>query len=332
LNTPAPHEQILAFITAFWQGRAIAVAAELELADMLISGPLTIEELAMRARTHPGMTLRLLRALESIGVFKQVAPGVFANTPLSECLSKDSPYSQWSFVLSQLTSVCGSYESWGQFGHTVKSGGDGFHRVYGRSLWDYLRDAPLSSAIFDDSMRRFSVTITPAITAAYDWGQYKTIADIGGGIGVQLLDILDRHTRSRGILFDLPHVISGVAADKRIENVCGDFFKEVPAGADAYLLRMILHDWADSESVEILKVIKGAVRPHSHVLIVEMVIPEGPGPAFAKWSDLLMATKFNQAQERTAKQFDALLATAGFNLQRIVPTASPFSVLVAKPS
>jgi hypothetical protein len=167
------------------------------------------------------------------------------------------------------------------------------------------------------------------VAGAFEWSRFPVIADIGGGIGSQLSSILDAHPSCRGILFDQPAVIAQ-APDGRIERVGGDFFKGVAVQADAYLMRWVLHDWSDEESLGLLKNVRKVATPDARLMVVESVIPETAGFDPGKWMDLNMMVMATE-RERTAAEFRGLLERAGFALEQIVPTSSPLSIVVGKP-
>lgn len=328
--TPAPHEQILSTVLGFWQARAIAVATELGLADIVAEAPLHVEELARRTSTNPVALYRLLRALECIGIFTQVSPQVFANTATSECLRKEQPGSQWAMVVHCLCRGNGPFEGWNELEYAVRTGAPSVEKIYGCGFWDFLRQNPQAFAAMSGTMRAASAAMTPAVTAAYDWSRLAVIADIGGGIGTQLVSILDASPASRGMLFDQADVQGQTIHHDRIEVVSGDFFESVPAGADAYLMRWVLHDWADAEAARILRSVRDAMKPAARLIVVESVIPEGSAFSFGKWSDLQML--LINGRERTETEYRALLSGAGFELQEVVHTGSPLSLLVAQPT
>src|SRR5579862_9546709 len=215
-SVPAAHEQIYGIILGYWQSRALAVAAELELADLLVEGPLSVDALAVKSKTDPSSLFRLLRALASIGVFRRASPRVFCNTPASECLRKSVPGSQWAIVRLSLSRGEGQFEGWAGLKESVETGQVAFERSHGRNYWQFLQSNPAQWAIFNEGMRSVSAPLTPAVTAACDWGRFPVIADIGGGIGSQLIDILDAYPSSRGILFDQPDVIKGSIPHDRV--------------------------------------------------------------------------------------------------------------------
>jgi hypothetical protein len=325
----APHEQILAITSGFWRSRALAVAAELELADLLAEGPLHIEVLASRTKSHAASLFRLLRALESLGIFSQISPFVFANTPSSECLRKDVPKSQWAWVRAQLSVGGGVYEGWSGLGGSIQTGDTAFDQVYGCSFWEFYRHNPEPGAIFNEAMRLIGKHNSAEVTKSYDWERFPLIADIGGGIGGLLVDILDAYPSCRGILFEDPKVVQQSLSHDRLEYVGGDFFQGVPAGADAYILRWIIHDWSEAAALALLGKVREAMKPGARLILLEELIPETPELVPGKWLDLLMLA-ITGGRERTEKEYQELLSSAGFALEEVVPTAGPLSILIAK--
>ncbi|MDX6457330.1 MAG: hypothetical protein QOJ51_223 [Acidobacteriaceae bacterium] len=325
----APHEQILAITAGFWRSRALAVAAELELADLLAAGPLHTDVLASRTKTHSPTLLRLLGALETLGVFSQVSPFVFANTPASECLRRNVPNTQWAWVRAQLSVGGGVYEGWSGLGGSIKTGDTAFDQVLGCGFWEYYRRNPEAGAIFNEAMRLIGKHNSPEIARAYDWSRFPVIADIGGGTGSLLVDILDAYPSCRAILYDQPKVVQETISHVRLEPVGGDFFQSVPPGADAYILRWIIHDWSEAEAGTILGKIREAMKPGARLLLLEELIPETPEFVPGKWIDLLMLA-ITGGRERTEKEYRELLSAAHFELEEVVPTAGPLSILIAK--
>ena len=330
IEPPAPHEQILSIILGFWQARAVAVATELGLPDLLVDGPVSVEELARRTETNASALFRLLRALESIGIFVQTAPRTFANTATSECLCKEAPGSQSPFLLHCLSKGYGPFEGWNELEHAVRTGEPSVDKIYGHSFWELLRRNPKANAATNAAMRSASLAMTPAVTAAYEWSRFPVIADIGGGIGTQLVSILEATASSRGILFDQSHVRAESLSHPRMETLSGSFFESVPADADAYLLRFILHDWDEPRAAAILESVRGSMKPTARLIIAEHVIPAGAAFDFGKWTDLQMLIAVG-GRERTEAEFRALLSATGFELQEVVATASSLSLLVARP-
>jgi hypothetical protein len=325
-----PQAQLAEIALGLWRTRAVTIAAELELADHLMSGPLDVDSLAGRTKTPAGSLFRMLRALESIGVFKQISPRVFSNTPISECLRKSAAGSSWATIRSLFSVGEGEYEAWAGLLGSIQTGRIAFDQIYGCNFWEFLRRNPDKATIFNESMRSLSSPGAPVVTAACDWSRFPTIADIGGGIGTQLIDILNAHASCRGILFDQPDVLAQAIAHDRVQSVGGTFFESVPAGADAYILRSTIHDWADAESVAILKNVRTAMKPDSRIILIERIVSDTPEPDLTKWLDLHMLVVAG-GQERTVAEYTELYRKAGLELERIVPTRSPFSLIFGRP-
>ena len=325
----APGDQVNAIIYGYWQSRALAVSVELELPDLLADGPLSVDVLAARSKTDPPSLYRLLRALESVGIFREVSPRVIANTPASECLRKNVAGSQWAWTRLILSPGLGQFEAWSGLLGSIQTGHVAYDQMFGGSYWNFLQQNPWKWTIFNEAMRSLSAPMTPAVTAAWDWTRFPVIADIGGGIGSQLVDILSSHPSCRGILFDHHDVLDGALPHERVERVGGDFFQSVPAGADAYLLRWILHDWADPEAIAILRNVRQAMKPDSLLAVIEWVIPETAEPTLGKWMDVHMLAMLG-GRERTAAEYANLFAQADLQLEKVVPTASSLSIVMAQ--
>ena len=329
LAMSTPHEQILAITAGFWHSRALAVAVELELAEHLADGPLHVDVLASRAKTHSPSLFRLLRALETVGVFSQVSPSVFANTPASDCLRKNVPNSQWAWVRAQLSVGGGVYEGWSGLSYSIRTGETAFDEVLGHGFWEFYRRNPNTGAIFNEAMRLMGKHNSPEVARSYDWSRFPVIADIGGGIGSLLVDILEAYPVCRGILFDQPKVVQQAINHERLKPVGGDFFQTVPAGADAYILRWIIHDWSEAQAVALLANVGEAMKPGARLILLEELIPETADPVPGKWIDLLMLA-ITGGRERTKKEYSQLLSAARFELEEVVRTSGSLSILVAR--
>jgi hypothetical protein len=329
-NMLAPSEQILSILIGFWQARAVAAITELDIPELLFSGALHVEELAGLTKTNALALFRIMRALESVAIFSQPSPFVFANTATSECLRKDAPNSQQALVLSCLSNGNGLFDGWEDLGYSINTGLPSLNKIYGHDIWEFYKHHPKASTVFNEMMRSLTGVMTPALTTAYDWNQFPVIADIGGGIGTQLVSILNAHFSCRGILFDQPHLGAVAISHDRMETLGGDFFQSVPTGADAYLLRWIIHDWAEPQATKILDSLYRSMKPTAHLILAELVISEGPEFGFGKWLDLQMLVNFG-GRERTEMEYRTLLSNSGFKLENVITTASPLSLLIAKP-
>lgn len=323
-------DQLRAMASGAWVTQMIHVAAELGVADLLAGGERSCAELAEACGADADCLFRLLRGLASLGIFQETAPRRFALTPLAELLRGDHPQS-----LRQFCRMLGEehYLSWADLLHSVRTGDSAFRHRYGSSVFAWYAQNPRRAEIFDGAMTDFSRNETEALLAAFDFSSFRHLVDVGGGRGELLLRVLQANGQLRGTLHDQPQVVSAacVPADLqgRLTLSGGDFFQAVPAGADAYLLKHIIHDWGDDACRTILSLIRAAMAPGGRVLIVEPVIPPGNDPFPGKLLDLNMLVMTEGGRERSAAEYEQLLASAGLRLSRIVPTPSSVSVVEA---
>ena len=317
--------------------QALHVAATLGISDLLDDGPRSADELAEATQTHAPTLYRLLRALASVGVFAEQSDGRFGSTPLAEHLQTDAPGSlrAWAMLIGQTS----FWASWGHLLRSVRTGEPAFPDLHGTNVWEHRETHPEEGEIFDAAMTGLSAPVAEAIVQSYDFSGVGVLADVGGGEGGLLATILTANPTLRGVLFDLPHVVAsagsmleraGVA--DRCEVVGGSFFETAPEGADAYLLKSIIHDWDDAAAIEILHMCRAAIADTGRLLVVEPVIQPGNEPDRAKFSDLNMLVMLG-GRERTAEDFERLYAEAGFRLTSIVPTGSPpFNIIEGVPA
>lgn len=334
MTEPNHSQQLARMITGNWHSQAVYAAAKLGIADMLADGPLSAGTLAERTGTLEKPLYRLLRALASLGVFAEDGDQLFSLTPTSDLLRRDVPGS-----LHALAVMCGEeqYVAWGQLLYSLRTGRPAFEKVYQKPVFDFLAENPEQAAVFDRAMVSVHGRESAAIIDAYDFGKFKAITDIGGGNGSMLCEILTANPELRATLFDLPGPIGRAEANieangltDRIHLVDGDFFESVPPGADAYLLRHIIHDWDNDCSIRILQNVRRAIPEHGRLLILEGVIAPGDESTWLKLLDLTMLT-VPGGQERTADEYRFLFGEAGFHLSQIVPTASSVSVIEGVP-
>lgn len=286
--------------------RALAIAADLGVADALSGGPRPVEELARELDADPETLRRLLRALASEGVFAEQEPGVFRNTEASGLLN----------------------DGWGAFAHLFggvwfravgtlePSGQPSFPAVFGADFWSWLAENPDERALFDRAMEQGKDSRVDRL-ADLDWRGDETVVDVGGGNGSLLAGLLARQRGLRGIVFDLHETTRDEPSlGDRCTFVAGNFFERVPQG-DAYVLSTILHDWDDESAARILRTIVACAPAGARVLIIDAVVPDGNGEHWAKWLDLLMLALF-AGRERDEAEWRALLAAGGLEPLRIV--------------
>jgi len=326
--------ELIKMMLGFQLSRAIFVAAELGLADLLADGAQTVAELATATGTQPDMLRRLLRALAGCGIFAEEPDGRFALSALAGPLRSDAPGGsarEYARFLGQPF----AQRPWEEMIGSLRTGRSGFELVYGATFFDYLAANPAERAVFAEAMSSNTSREADAVVAAYDFTGPGRIIDIAGGQGVLLAAILAASPEATGVLFDLPPVIaatkissdSSVAA--RCELVSGDMFTAVPPGGDVYLLKRTVHDWHDDRAAALLRHCRDAMNEGGRILITEMVVPAGNEPHLAKHYDLTMMVMAGGV-ERTAEEYARLLGLAGLELARIIATRSPLSIIEAR--
>ena len=336
MSTLSDHTRLNLMIRGFQVSRMIRLAADLEIADKLPQGECrSVADLAVLSAVQATPLLRVLRALSSFGIFCVDAAGSVAHTPLSLLLRADAERS-----LRPAAVTLAARGSWGAWSDLDAAMHDAVpHRkAWGTSRFEYLRDHPVEGRNFDALMGCAPDNRHEAVAVAYAFSAAVLIADIGGGNGALLRKILERNPTARGIVFDREDVIAAIAPNllegSRIEAVAGDFFAEVPAGANIYLLVRVLHDWPDDDCIRILRTCRKAMNAGSRVLIIEQILEPDPakGEPMDYLSDMQMTATFGSARERTLDEFAELLNAAGFELTRVIPTASPACIVEARPN
>jgi hypothetical protein len=282
----------------------------------LAAGEKHVDDIAAETGTHAPSIYRILRTLASTGVFAETSPKSFINTPVSEALRSDVPGSMRNIMIFMAEPW--HTLAWGNMMHSARTGETAWKATYGEEVFDWLANHPAESEIFNAAMTDMSGFAGPAVAEAYDFSSIDTLADIAGGHGFLLSQILKANPNVKGILFDLEHVIAGAGdmlnkhgvAD-RVQTASGDFFKEVPA-ADAYIMKHIIHDWDDERSIQIMRSIHKAMVGEGKLLLAEMVVPDADEPHPSKVLDLEMLT-LPGGLERTADEYAKLFEQAGSN-------------------
>jgi hypothetical protein len=313
---------------------SLALAAELGIADHLADGPRSSEALAQATSTDPRSLYRLLRLLCSIGVFTEIQPDRFTQTPLSEPLRTGVPGSVRSWL--RFIGLKIRYHTHAEDLYSIKTGEPVFKRVTGMEFFDYMAAHPEEAEIFNQAMSDFGRDGAAAVAQSYDFSGIGKIIDVGGGHGTLIAAILQKYPLMTGILFDSPQVaeraresIASAGLAQRCEVVGGNFFKLIPAGCDAYLLRLIIHNWDHERAITILRNCRQAMGEGSRLLLIESVIPPGNELHLGKFADYVMLTTFHGGQERTEEEYGSFLREAGLRLNKVVPTRSHLSILEA---
>lgn len=322
---------MIEMVLAQWSSAAICAAAKLGVADQLESGPKTTKDLASLLNIHEDSLYRVLRALAGLGIFHEGENRTFSQTPLSEVLRTNATPSlryaaailidDWHF--RSLQAICS----------TIENGRAAVANVFGTDLFEYLQTHPDQALRFNRGMTDLSSGDAPAVVASYDFSGFGHIVDVAGGAGGLLAAILASAPNLRGTLFDMPSVIEQAKTDgilasfaARCELASGDFFEAVPEGADAYIMKHIIHDWNDQRAAKILSNCRRAMKPTGKLLVVDRVIgpPNAPDPK--KFYDLAMML-MPGGRERTEPEWNALFAASGFRAARIISTAGQDSVI-----
>ena len=328
-----PEAQIAEMLLGQIASRLIYLSAQLRLPDLLADGPRTADELAALTGTHAAPLYRVMRTLASLGVFTEDPGHRFALLPLGAVLKSGTPSHAAALMLGGEIIT----RSFDQLLHCVRTGKTGFEKAFGMPVFEWLAANPEHASIFNGAMIGFHGREPLAIAAAYDFSAFETIADVGGSTGNLLATVLSHHPAPRGILFDLPHVVADAPAflaqrglADRIRIEAGSFFDSVPAGAGAYILSHIIHDWNHEQCLTILDNCRRAMSPGARLLLAEMVLPEGDTFHPGKMLDMVMLAAPG-GEERTASQYSTLLDEAGFRMTRVVPTESLVSLVEAVP-
>lgn len=314
--------------------QTIHVAAMLGVADHLSDAPTPVATLAEQVGAAPDALYRLLRALAALEVFTEHAGRRFSLAPMGAWLRSDATPSMrpWAMFISEPS----RWAVWGALLHSVRTGENAFRHVHGMDSWTYRRTHPEAGALFQAAMTANSARIDQAVVAACELGDRRHLMDVGGGQGSLLAACLRANPHLEGTLFDQASVVDGAdrvfeaaSVASRVRVAGGDFFREVPAGADALLLKFILHDWEDAEALAILRAIRSAVAAGARLHVVEYLVAPPNTGLHAKMSDLSMLVGPG-GRERTEAEYVALCEAAGFRHVRTVPAAGPLSVVVAE--
>jgi C-methyltransferase len=316
--------------------QALAAVASLGVADSLKDGPRAIADLARDLNVHEAALYRTLRLLASQDIFEETTSRTFGNTELSRFLCSGVPGSVRSLFIFWGSEFY--YPPFGELLYSIQTGVPARTKLKGVDGFEYLRQRPDLARIFDDAMTNLSELTGPLIAKAYDFAVWESLMDVGGGNGILLSHILERHATLRGVLADQPHVLerarqrgflNGQLQARTTLQAC-DFFEEIPSGCRAYLMKSVIHDWDDEPARRILLNCRNAVPRDGVLLLVELVLSEENRPSLANVIDLAMLV-LTGGRERTAREYAELLAATGFSLDRVVPTTSEFAIIEAHP-
>lgn len=330
------YEKVADTILGRWKSQILYTGVKLGIFELLDKAPKHSSEIARELNLDASLAYRLLRALASLGFLNEKAGQSFSITPMGELVRKDHPQTLRGVLL--LEEGPEHYAIWKHLADMVRDGKqDGFMREFGRRIFDYIPQNPAYREVFNYAMSSYSATHTKMVLEAlkgYDFSKIKSLCDIGGGHGHLICNILREHLQLQGTVLELESTIKDkellwaekMGMEDRCSYLAGDMFKEVPR-SDAYIMKMILHDWNDEECVAILSNIQKASPPGGRVFIVEHVVPGHETPHFSKLFDIHMMCALT-GRERTEKEYAELLEKAGLQyLQTHYPPSRTIGVV-----
>jgi hypothetical protein len=327
-----PQLPLFELATGVSKTQMLSTAARLRIADLLDVGPLDAAALAAHTRRDPDAVQRMMRALANVGVFTLRKDGRFANNRMSAGLrsGRVGTFRDFADYFGSASNV----GAWADFDRTLTSGKNAFERVHGMSVWDWFDRHPEERAVFAAAMGSMTTLDAPGVARAYPFGEVSRVCDVAGSRGALLAEVLTQHPHLSGVLFDnerviasAPELLSARAVADRVKLSSGSFFDRVPEGCDAYLLKNILHDWDDDRSVTILQNCRRAMQPGHRLLVVELLLERDATDGIGPLSDVQMMMVCNEGRERGRADFERLFRRAGFELRRVVPTATLMSIV-----
>jgi hypothetical protein len=331
-ETTSPESQVMQYILGKWISKPIHTAVELGIADILIKKDRHIEELAEKTETLPDELYRMMRALSSVGIFAELENRVFVNTPLSECLTE----SRLKYAVLMFHSPWHD-KMWNNLLYSLKTGKPAFEKVFDTPAFEWFRENPEEAEIFHKANSFKAVFSHGVIAKEYDFSRINTLTDVGGGLGNLMVEILKINTHMKGIVAELPEMVThvdGIIKTNNLENrmsaVECNFFKKIPGGSEAYLFSHIVHDWPDKKCITILKNCRKVIPPEGRLLIAETVIPEGNTFSISKFLDLEVLL-MGGGCERNKEEFKNLMKKSGFRLSQIIPTKENISIIEGVP-
>ena len=330
-------EQIRRLATGYIPAALLGVVIELGIPDLLAEKTKPVSDLAAATHTNDHALYRMLRTLSSFGIFTESSGRRFSLTSAGRYLRSDVPDSLRGYMRWVTNSFL--FQNYADLMYSAQTGQPAVDHLFGKPLFSHLQTSPELSRIFNDGMTSFSQMVSTALLQAYDFSGIKVIADLGGGQGALLAAILQKYPSMQGLLLEQEYVLeearkhfqeSGLAG--RSGTMAVDFFQSVPTGADAYLMKSIIHDWDDQRAGVILKNCREALRnvEPARLILVEAIVPEGSDPHMSKLTDMQMLVLAG-GRERTREEFQQLLARSGFRMTAVLPTRSFVSVVEAVP-
>jgi len=329
-QAPPAHFGILQIVNGAYVAGAVSCLAQFGIPDLLEDGAKSAEELAVETGAQPEALYRLMRATACVGVLAEASDKKFSQTPMSAVLRTNAKPSLRGLAI--MTGREWHERGWSKLEYCVRTGKQAIDEIYGMTIFEYLKQNPEESRIFDEAMTGLSSIDGPAVADGYNFTGIHNIVDVAGGRGLLLAMLLERNAHLKGTLYEVPHVLEGAKTGPlkpymdRCTLTSGDMFSSVPAGADAYIMKHIIHDWPDDACIKILSACRQGVNPGGKLLVVDSVIQPGNDFSPGKFLDLQMLI-FPGGRERTEREFRELLEASGWKLSRIIPTAAGDSIV-----
>jgi len=312
-----PQQQVLGFLYAKWAIGALRAAVEVKVPDALADGPKSIVEISQATGTQPDPLYRVLRAVAAAGIIEERPGGVFALTPASQGLVSGAEHGiRDMFLFASDPMLWRPYEN---IAHTLRTGEAAFNNTFGMQFYEYTKANPASGSVFDRAMKQNHYPGTDKVFDEFDFGRFGRIADVGGGKGQFLAEVLGRFPGMTGVLADQAHTVAdaketfeSAGLSDRVQIVPTDFFVEVPSGCDAYFIKHTLHNWDNDKAELILRRIREAIgETDGRLLIVENVL-RGPGDwDIGKLIDI-EALSVLGGRERSLDEWNRIAGSAGF--------------------
>lgn len=325
IQTPAP---IRAFqiLGGMMNSFILSALIKNDVLETIDSGINSTDEIAAKCKLNKNVLARTLRYAAFIGLIN-ITENRYSVTEVGRCFLKNTPRSL--IGSANFISAPPWRDSWVNFEHCLKTGEPAFDHVFSQPFFQFLDSNQEYGKPFNQHMTTVTTLTAPIIANSYDFSNYKTICDVGGGQGILLKEILTKYTQPKGILFDMEstikeHVLENII--DRVQIVSGSFFDAIPS-ADCVILKHIIHDWNDENSIRILTNCRKNLKTGGKILLVEQVVEE-PHTLMSLFYDLHMQVMLGGA-ERTEQEFKILFESAGLKLNRIVPTNSPMKIIEA---
>jgi C-methyltransferase len=305
-----------------WLGLAVTALVKRKVFDYVDEEPTSVAEIARRGKLHSPTLYRALRAVAANGILLETAPSVFVHNDVSRLLRTDHQHS-WS-GMARMWAHPTTLRSWEKYDETLGDGMSGVRHAFGKSLYEHLNSDPDALETFSAAMVSNSAHPAPAIARALDVRGFKSLMDLGGGIGTLLASILEEHGHLHATLFEIPELIepgrqflASRGLDRRFDVVSGDFLEAVPDGIDLYLIKNTMWNWTDEQALKIVKNVRRAIgKEHQRrFLIIEYVISAENAP----WSTLydLQILNLPGGRARTQPEYEELLRAGGFAIEAV---------------